>query len=247
MDKERRKLGARRHRLAKSNRGLEGEAKRRPQERGMNRATLVLFAMAVALLGADRSADSTHIEGQHVRWTADRSVCLDVPASIPYVGNVPFSLPESAGVRYIFAQRRGQSIAQMVIIQSEHMASDNDKYRYLLKPGIDVGGVAFKTNVFAFSNALGKLEQPNTEGVATMRYLTSKGFRVPDQFVAVRYATHDAAGKQEFLVFYMQPADPSSIDLADVGPGDLPVFASVFRAAREQADKVIRMHVCGPS
>jgi hypothetical protein len=213
----------------------------------MNRTTLFPLVMVVALLGADRQVDSTRVDGQHVRWSADRSICLDVPASIPYVGEVPFSLTESSGVRYIFAQRRGQSIAQMVIIQSEHMTTDNDKYRYLLTPGIDVAGVAFKTNVFVFSNDLGKLEYPNSEAVATVRYLTSKGFRVPDQFVAVRYATHDAVGKREFLVFHMQPADPSALDLADVGLGDLPAFASAFRAARERADKVVSMRVCDPS
>lgn len=211
----------------------------------MLRTSSVLIVATVALLGTADPANLTQVVGQHVRWASESPICLDVPLSFPYVGSFSFKLSESSGARYVFAQRRGQSIDRMVIIQSEHMTTDLDKYRYPLASGVDVGGVGFKINVFAFSNVLDKLEQPNAEAAATVRYLTSKGFQVPDQFVAIRYATHDSAGKDEFLVFYMQPSNTSRIDLADVGPGDFPSFASAFTAVKQQATAIVHLQACG--
>ena len=181
------------------------------------------------------------MHGHAVRWG---SICLTVPNRYASIGTFDFSLAESAGSRFIFAEKNDDTVGAMVVVQIEHMTSGNDIYRYRLRPGIEVAGVALKTNVFAASNALAELQSPNSESALTTRFIRAKNFRQPDQWLTVRYATYDAAGKNEFLVFYREPLDTDTLDLGTIGPSDLPGFAEAFDAVGARARSIVRFLRC---
>lgn len=64
------------------------------------------------------------------------------------------------------------------------------------------------------------------------------------QAVKIRYATYDASGKNEFLVFYMEPSETNTLDLAAVGPSDLPEFTKSFDRMRQRTDAILRFSDC---
>jgi hypothetical protein len=202
---------------------------------------IVLVALCDGRVTADEPL--TYVQGAKVRWN---QVCLTVPNRFQSIGAFDFTLPESAGTRTVFAEKSGDNVMAMVVVQAEHMTTSADKYDYALRPGILVAGVPMKINAFAASDTLSARRSPNAETDLTMHFLQTKSLRAPDQWLKVRYATYDAGGRNEFLVFYMEPLDLNSLDLAAVGPSDLEGFSAAFAAARDRAAKSLQFSPCTP-
>jgi hypothetical protein len=202
---------------------------------------LVGGTVALLLTSSPALAAPPVLHGQIAQW---RQICLDASDAFQPLGTFNFTLPQSAGYRTIFAQTHERTITAMIVVQEEHMLAPSDSYRYPLQPGVSVGAVPFRVNVFAESNALGALQAPHAETALTAQYLAKREFRVADQWLAVRYATYDSSGKNEFLVFYMEPLDTDTLDLSMVGPGDLPAFTSAFAGIRARADAAVKLRAC---
>jgi hypothetical protein len=160
------------------------------------------------------------------------------------VGAFDFTLPNSAGTRTVFVDKQGNVVSAMVVVQTEHMTTQGDRYDYPLQPGVEVGGVRLKVNAFAAADSLNIRRSPNAETALTDQFLANHGLSAPDEWLKVRYATYDAAGKNEFLVFYMEPLDTATLDLAAVGPSDLTAFASAFDRVRERAAAILTFMAC---
>lgn len=126
----------------------------------------------------------------------------------------------------------------------EEMLDARDSYRYALTPGVAAGTSRFKVNLLAWSDALAALEAPNGETALTARFLSQAGFKPPDQWLVARYATYDAEGRDELLVFYMEPLDRARLDLGMVGPSDLPEFESAFERVRTSSYSVVGLRGC---
>jgi hypothetical protein len=201
-------------------------------------ASFLVLANANAALAAPIGAS---IQGRNVRWTR---ICLSVPESFQPLGTFNFTLPQSAGSRTIFAQLNDKAVTDMIVVQAEHMLSPSDSYRYPLRPGIQVAAVPFKVNVFASSNTLGALQAPTAETALTASFLSKLGLRTPDQWLVVRYATYDATGQNEFLLFYMEPLDLDTLNLALIGPGDLPELTKAFDRIRKRGDAIVSLSGC---
>jgi hypothetical protein len=202
-------------------------------------AFLCFAVLCCATVAAD--PPGTFVHGRDVRWN---SICLTVPDRFQPVGAFDFTLPQSAGTRTVFVERRGKAAAAMVVVQTEHMTAASDRYDYPLQPGVEVAGVPLKINAFAASDSLNVRRSPNAETALTDQFLANHGLSVPDEWLKVRYATYDAAGKNEFLVFYMEPLDTATLDLAAVGPSDLGAFATAFDRVRERAGAVLTFTAC---
>jgi hypothetical protein len=160
------------------------------------------------------------------------------------VGSFDFTLPHSAGTRTVFVDKRGNAVSAMVVVQTEHMTTAGDRYDYPLQPGVEVGGVRLKVNAFAAADSLNVRRSPNAETALTDQFLANHGLTAPDEWLKVRYATYDAAGKNEFLVFYMEPLDTATLDLAAVGPSDLTAFATAFDRIRQRAGTILTFTAC---
>jgi hypothetical protein len=202
-------------------------------------ALLFCVGLCCAIVAADQPVTSVH--GRDVRWNG---VCLAVPNRFQPMGSFDFTLPQSAGARTVFVEERGNAVSVMVVVQTEHMTSASDRYDYPLQPGVEVGGVRLKINAFAAADSLNVRRSPNAETALTDQFLVNHGLSAPDEWLKVRYATYDAAGKNEFLVFYMEPLDTATLDLAAVGPSDLTAFATAFDRVRQRAGTILTFTAC---
>ena len=183
----------------------------------------------------------TYVHGGDVRWN---QICLRIPDRFQPIGAFDFALSRSAGTRTIFAEKNGTAVTSMVVVQTEHMTTTVDKYLYRLQPGIVVAGVLLKVNTFAASDILSARRSPDAESALTMRFLSQYGLHAPDEWLEVRYATYDASGKNEFLVFYMEPLDTNVLDLTAVGPSDLAEFTKAFDQIRQRAGAALSFSSC---
>jgi len=183
----------------------------------------------------------SYVHGRDVRWN---SVCLTVPNRYQPIGAFDFTLEHSAGTRTVFVEERGNAVGGMLVIQTEHMTTASDRYDYPLQPGIETAGVRLKINAFAAADSLNVRRSPNAETALTDRFLANHGLSMPDEWLKVRYATYDAGGRNEFLVFYMEPLDTATLDLAAVGPSDFTAFATAFDRVRQRAATILNFTAC---
>jgi hypothetical protein len=210
----------------------------------MKAALTFLFCIILSRNAAAADQPVTYIHGMDVRWN---QVCLRIPDRFQPIGAFDFALSHSAGTRTVFADKNGTAVTSMVVVQTEHMTSQADKYQYPLQPGIQVAGIPLKINSFAASDTLSARRSPNAETALTMQFLAQHALRAPDQWLRVRYATYDASGKNEFLVFYMEPLDTNTLDLAAVGPSDLAAFPKAFDRIRQRAASILTFSACESS
>lgn len=207
----------------------------------MKIALTFLFWIAAGCNVSAADGPVTYIRGNSVRW--DR-VCLQIPDRFAPIGALDFTLPRSAGTRTIFVDTSGKAVLSMVAVQTEHMTNQADKYEYPLLPGIQVDGIPFKVNAFAASDTLNARSSPHAETALTMQFLAQHGFQAPDEWLKVRYATYDSSGRNEFLLFYMEPLDTTALDLAAVGPSDLIELTKAFDRVRQRAGANLKFSDC---
>ena len=160
------------------------------------------------------------------------------------MGSFNFKLHNSAGTRTIFLAAKGATVTAMVVVQTEAMTTQADRYVYPLQPGIKVAGTLLRVNAFAASDLLSARRSPNAEADLTMQFLAHRGIGLPDEWLNVRFATHDATGSNEFLVFYREPLDTDALDLTAIGPADLPLFATAFDDVRRRAEAALTFTAC---
>jgi hypothetical protein len=214
----------------------------RPKGLDKMKATSILVSfIATCCCAAAADEPVTYVHGRDVRWNG---VCVQVPSRFQQIGSFDFTLSHSAGRRTIFAEKSGATVTSMVAVQAEHMTDQTDRYRYPLQPGIAVASVALKVNALAASATLSARRSPQGETALTMQFLGSHGLEAPDEWLVVRYATYDAPGENEFLVFYMEPLDTNTLDLAAVGPSDLLEFPKAFDHVRQQAASILTFSPC---
>ena len=169
-----------------------------------------VIAVVLFLANGARAADdpSPRVERQTIVFESRPRIRVRVADGLRYVGEHPIRIRDvAAGKRIVFAETAGKEIRRMAIAQFEgFLPGVDDIYRYKFDGMPTMGGLPFRENGFASSTRAEMKENPGSEVEATMRFLSEKGLRAPDEWAIYRFVTiGDATRKNEMILFSMEP------------------------------------------
>jgi hypothetical protein len=167
-----------------------------------------------------------------------------VSPELHYIGRHAFTIGTiAAGDRFVFGEARDLVPKRLFIAQFEAMlpgAAETYRYR---TGDLELGGLAFKHGVFAFNRDAAR-ENPNGEAALTAKFLEQHGFRLPDEWLADRYATiGDSTRKSELILFVMEPLSVSGLRLSDLADPESPPTA-IAEAMTRRARRTFELVSC---
>ncbi|MDH7448170.1 hypothetical protein [Aquimarina sp. 2201CG14-23] len=146
---------------------------------------------------------------------------IDVNNEFQYIGKFDFEIiassdeysedlqgkPVAAGERYVFASMdKNRSINKLFIIQFEGFLPENDLiYNYNFSTADFIGDNKYRHNTWFYDSKKSALENPNSEGAKTRKFLEEKGYLIENQFMMSRFvglASKDR--KNEIIIFYQE-------------------------------------------
>jgi hypothetical protein len=184
-----------------------------------------LLAIGVVILLGCASTGRT-VRGTELRSRALPPVTIRVDPGFRYLGRFPFALGGAfEGERYVFAEAAGTSLRRLLIVHFEHVRPFSPEvYRYSFEKGERIGSLSFVQNSFAFAGKHEIVSEPKDEGEMTNNFLLSRGFHVPNLWLAARFVTLGATDrKSEMIVFYMEGND--QLTSSDLYQGEEPTAA----------------------
>lgn len=226
--------------------------------KGMRRIIASLFlSLGAATFGSsgspppDRRPPVRTVAGRLLTSDQRPRACIRVAGRLRYVGRHPFAIGKIAeGDRFVFAEGTGRVLRRLFIAQFEAMLpGSKETYRYRVDD-LSLGGIGFKHGVFAFDNRAAAAENPSGEAALTAKFLERRGFAVPDEWLADRYATvGDSTRKNEMILFVMEPLAASGIRLSELPDPESPpaVLAEPMVERSRRAFEIVPCGAATPS
>jgi len=180
---------------------------------------------------------------------------LKVDGRFEYLGAASFTLKEIANVERHHWAVTGEDgiVTAMVILQFEGLLEGIDgAYRFSIPEGpgqagsnfrfsparIKLGKDEFVHNTWAFDNGESIRENPGSEPAHTSRLLAENRFHLADELIMSRFVTEvGEAGRDELIVFYMEPLSAHGNTLQDFPDGGPPndTFDSLSALMKERS------------
>lgn len=164
---------------------------------------------------------------------------LRVDPRFEYIGASSFVLKEIADVeRHHWVTTKNGKVTAMIILQFEGLRDGIDggykfeipnpaeiagsNYRYAPER-VELGGLEFVHNTWAWDNGRSIRENPGSEPAHTARLLAEHEYEVSDELIMARFVTEVGPEmRDELIVFYIEPLAAHGKSLADFPDGGPP-------------------------
>jgi hypothetical protein len=206
---------------------------------------LCLFAFWLSSIFAD-GAQQRRVEQNVLISDALPALRIQIDPQLHYAGSFPFQIEDiAAGDRYVFVDAKDKAAKRIFIAQFEgFLPQSNEIYRYKFDHSAVMGGHQFRSNPFAFSFAQAEKNEPGKEADLTTKFLRTKGYQFSDQWMVYRFLTlGDDSRRQEMILFYMEPIEPTGYKLNDFYQGEEPtaIWNRISESLKERALKSFKI------
>ncbi|MBO6575982.1 MAG: hypothetical protein JJ896_09960 [Rhodothermales bacterium] len=213
----------------------------------MKRFLALLAALTLPLTALAQPV--RHFQDGYFTSSEDPAIRIRIAPEFTYVGSISFILFDRADVeRYVWVKAPKGRVEAMVVFQFEGLRDGVEgRYAFSIPEGnrfssadhrfsperIEMGGLRWVHNTWAFDNARNASENPDAESARTLAMLEDAGYGLPDELIMSRYVTEvGQESRKELILFYMEPISASGHTLADFGSG--PEIGAEFDALSDQ-------------
>jgi hypothetical protein len=201
------------------------------------RQILFLGLLLLSFMAPVYSDPIRKVEGNVLISSSLPSIKIQLDRAFHFLGSFPFRIQQiAAGNRYVFIDGTPEKVQRMFIAQFESFLPESTEiYRYNFDQADVMGKFRFRSNTFAFNVQDAIKENPESEASLTQKFLQTKGYKVPDEWMASRFLTlGDPSRKSEMILFYMEPVAATGHRLPEFYNGEEPTM--LWRNIAKQLD-----------
>jgi hypothetical protein len=173
---------------------------------------------------------------------------IELDSSFVFFEHFNFRINDIADCeRFIFIDPSpDKRINRLFIAQFESiLPSSNVTYNYSFENAIEIDGIKFNSNLFAFSNEAAMENNPDGEASRTFKLLKEHGFTIDDKWITSRFVTvPDMKRKHELIMFYVENLSDTGYKIEDLytGKGYTEIGSKLAEEMKEKAQDTISIH-----